>query len=224
VAKKERPPARDSKRSLRGGLTRDGESIAARVDGAAKKTKPERKRSPRSPATLYYRDTLMLTRLAQGWSLRAIAAEAGVTERQASRAIERRKAETPLVLNIDPVKVVEDVALGLQLSIGDLELVAAEGMSRNQLNVAVGAKRAANDARGQVISLLQDVGRLPQDLSSLRHLLDLKEVALRMVTSVDVFVEEIERGGDPEAAAHDVRRTFDELIGADSPPQLEAVS
>lgn len=162
------------------------------------------KKLPAAAAEL--RDTLMLTRLAQGWPLSAIAEEANLNERTVRRAIDKKVKRSPLVLSIDPVKVVEDVALGLQLSIGDFEALAWEAMrnGRGHLSAAVGAKKGANEARAQVIQLLQDVGRLPRDLSAVKQLLELREIASAMASAVHSLREEVEKLDAPD----DVRERY----------------
>ena len=160
------------------------------------------KKLPAAAAEL--RDTLMLTRLAQGWPLSAIAEEANLNERTVRRAIDRKLKRAPLVLSIDPVKVVEDVALGLQLSIGDFEALASGAIARQNFVASVSAKRGANEARMQVIQLLQDVGRLPRDLSAVKQLLELREIASAMAGAVHSLREEVEKLDAPD----DVRESY----------------
>jgi transcriptional regulator with XRE-family HTH domain len=144
----------------------------------------------------------MVARKAQGWTWEAIAEEAGLSVRTVKEAVKNRQAGAPLQFNADPVRVVEEVFQAYQLSIGDLEAIAAEAARSNQLAIAVGAKRSANDAREKVLTLLQMTGRLPQELGSLRHLIDLRAIAVRMLGR--------------EAAAR-VRTTFNELLGIEAP-------
>jgi hypothetical protein len=169
------------------------------------------------------RDTLMIQRLAQGWDYHAIAAEAGISVSAAKRAIKARQEAAPLRLNADPVEVIERIFEGYQLSVGDLEAMAAEAQKKGQLSAAVGAKKAANEARDRMVAVLQATGRLPQELGALRHLIDLRAVAVRMNDTMDEFDEQMRAAGKVKSeaerkrmvaeAAAKVRTTFDQLLG-----------
>lgn len=177
-------------------------------------------------ATRAARDSLMIARVAQGWTWEAIAGEAGVSVASAKRHVSARKGSALLQLNADPVRIIEQVFEQYQLSVGDFEAIAAAALERNQLAVAVGAKKGANDARDKIILLLQATNRLPQDLGALRHLIDLRAIAVRMLDAVDAFEREVEVIGHIEdadarqAAARDaarqVRLTFSEMVGLDA--------
>lgn len=180
-------------------------------------------RSGGDVAVRMLRDTRIVARKVQGWPWEAIAKEAGLTVTGAKRAFASRRAVLPMTLRMDPVEVIENVAEGLTMSIGDLEAIAADAMARNQLNAAVGAKKAANDARARMIELLQATGKLPQDLKALRHLIDLRMIALRMLDAVDGFDREVQlvmqiedvdtRLREAAEASSKVRTTFDDLLG-----------
>jgi transcriptional regulator with XRE-family HTH domain len=169
----------------------------------------------------------MVARKAQGWTWEAIAEEAGLSVRTVKEAVKNRQAGAPLQFNADPVRVVEEVFQAYQLSIGDLEAIAAEAARSNQLAIAVGAKRSANDAREKVLTLLQMTGRLPQELGSLRHLIDLRAIAVRMLDVMDGFDRDLagltgledaaERERLGREAAARVRTTFNELLGIEAP-------
>lgn len=174
------------------------------------------------------RDTVMLQRLAQGWGLEAIAAEAGITEDAARERVARARKNHPLVLTLDPVQVVEDVLLGLQLSIGDFEALSSAAVEQQNIAAAVGAKKGADGARLEVIQLMKDIGRLPEDLGDFRHLIDLKEVAATMVQAVEAFTARVaemnlskKARAELDAAAGEVRETFAEWYGGDAPAKPE---
>lgn len=172
-----------------------------------------------SAAEQMLRDTRIIVRRSQGWTWEMAAAEAGVTTRQAKRSVASRRETAPIVLGIDPAKIIEDMAEQIQLSIGDFEAMAATYVATNP-NAAIGAKRSANDARSQLLSLLQATGRLPQELGALRHLIDLRAIGIRMLDAVDGFERRIAdlelEGAERKAltdAALEVRSTFHDLIG-----------
>lgn len=188
-----------------------------RPKGSTRKRKSTRKRPP--SGAMYLRDTLILQRRAQDWTWEAIAAEAGLSVRAAQEAAERRRAELPLALKADPLSVVDDIMLGFQTSIGDFEALAVRYQEQHP-SAAVGAKRAANDARNSVLVLLQATGRLPEDLATLRQLIEQRAVATTMVDSMERFAERVAEIEMPEelrepllAAVGEVQATFSDLIG-----------
>lgn len=192
---------------------------------APKRTEAELAKAPSgsklSAAHQQLRDTRMLVRYAQGWTWPMIAAEAGMTLSGAKRAVRARRENAPIVLSIDPAKIIEDMAEQLTLSIGDFEAMAAAFLGTNP-NAAIGAKRSANDAREQLLRLIQATGRLPQELGALRHLIDLRAIGIRMLDAVDGFerrVNDLEVDAatrrELTASALEVRSTFYDLIGLD---------
>lgn len=179
------------------------------------------------------RDSLMIQRRVQGWTWDAIAQEAGISVTSAKNAVRVRQETAPIRLNTDPVRVIEQIMEGYQLSVGDFEMMAQAALDKNHIAAAVGAKRGANDAREKMLLLLQATGRLPQDLGTLRHLIDIRAIAVQMLDTMDEFEREmtiILRLGDPaqtrdeaRAASDRVRRVFGELMGlGDSPVDGEA--
>lgn len=171
----------------------------------------------------------MIARLSQGWTWEAIAGEAGISVQQAKKAVVKRREAAPIKLNADPIRIIEQVFEQYQLSVGDFEAIASAALERNQLAVAVGAKKGANDAREKIVLLLQATNRLPQELGALRHLIDLRAIAVRMLDAVDGLEREmslVAQIEDPEAraaasreAAAKVRTTFAEMVGLDEHPE-----
>jgi transcriptional regulator with XRE-family HTH domain len=168
------------------------------------------------------RDSLMVARLAQGWTWEEVAAEAGVSKTTAMRAVKARREAMPITLSMDPALIIERAFEGFQLSIADFERLAAAATEKEWLAVAVGAKKGANEAREKVLALLQATGRLPHDLGALRHLIDLRALAARMLDAVADFQQEVAAGADPEDAAVRLRQTFNSLIGLEEERELPA--
>jgi len=200
----------------------------ATVNPRQDEKRPERSKRL-SAAQMVARDSLIVQRVAQGWSWPAIAGEANLSISAAQRAHAARVREAPFRLGADPVKVVENIFTAYQLSIGDFEAIASAALEKNQLAVAVGAKKGANDAREKVVLLLQATGRLPQDLTALRHLIDIRAIAVRMLDAVDSLQREgelIAQIEDPAArrraideATAKIRTTFAEVVGLDGEQQ-----
>jgi hypothetical protein len=214
--------------------TRRDKGRPKRQSAAELKAKPDAvSGAKKGLAARMMRDSRIVQRVLQQWSWEAIAVEAGLSVAGAKKAYAGRRELAPMALQIDPVQVIEGIAEGYQLSIGDLEALAVDAVNRNQLGVAVGAKKAANEARGRMIDLLQATGRLPQDLAALRHLIDLRSIAVRMLDTIDGFeremalVPQIEDAEARAAATADtvskVRTTFADLLGIDAEaPQITA--
>lgn len=167
----------------------------------------------------------MAARRVQGWTWEQISAEAGLSVTAAQRAVDSR-SNTPIHFNADPVRVIEDVFTAYQLSIGDFEAIAYEALKGKNYSAAVGAKKGANDARDKVLTLLQLTGRLPHELGSLRHLIDLRAIAVRMLDTMDSFEQRLAAmqlaAADREelrAATREVRTTFNELLGIEEEPE-----
>lgn len=192
---------------------------------AAAKREPEKKAAtPRGPrltaAAAGLRDSLIAARIAQGFTWEEAAGEAGISVTSARDAVANRRKVMPIQLNMDPAEIVERAFEGFMLSVADFERMAAEAARKDLYSVAVGAKRSANDAREKVLALLQVVGRLPEDLGDLRHLVDLRRIAQQMLDAVARFTEEVEAGADPQEAARQLRETFNELVGIKEEQQL----
>lgn len=189
-----------------------------------------------SAAQQSLRDQLMVQRLAEGWSYPDIALESGLTVAGAKAAIKRRLADAPLGLQTDPVKVIEGVFQGYQLSVGGLEAIAVQAVGAENFSAAVSAKKGANEARDKQIALLQATGRLPQELGALRHLIDLRAIAVRMLDAMDQFEkdagdanvieDELSRAAALTEAARSARVTFNVLLGLEdddgAPEEVDA--
>lgn len=166
-------------------------------------------------AEIHQRDTLMIARRAQGWTWERVAKEANLTVSNAKKAVVKAQRSGEVMrIGDDPVKIVERIFDELQRSVVGQELIATEAMKRGTLGTASAAKNRADEARGKVLELLQMTGRLPQEMSALRHLIDLRTVAVRMLDTMDQF----DRG---EIDSVVVRSTFNELLGLESAPALE---
>ncbi len=194
----------------------------ARTEAQPRKQGKGHKRLPAARQT--HRDSLILARLAQGWPWDAVAREAKLTVRATEEAAARRRAEAPLTLRSDPVELVESTMVAVQAAIGDFEEMALRYRDRSP-NAAVGAKKAALEAHFSLMALLQAVGRLPEDLVTLRHLIEQRQMAVAILDALERFRARIValEGIEPEVKARiaeataDVEAVFHELIGL--PPE-----
>lgn len=166
------------------------------------------------------RDTQMLVRKHQGFSIREIAAEVGLSQKQTRTIIKEKQAAQEKLLELDALEIIERLVEELQASIGDFEKIALAAIEQHHLPAAVGAKRSANDARKELRELLQSVGALPHDLGTLTHLIDFRAVVAVLFDTVEGFVKQVEEMKLPKAkrqqvlnAAGTVTAKLDELGG-----------
>jgi hypothetical protein len=165
------------------------------------------------------RDTLIVQRKAQGWTWEEISAEIELSVSACKRAYKSKKAVLDDLLERDPIEVVKQVIEGFQTSIGDLEKMAVE-YSGNHPSAAVGAKKGADEARRNLIQLLQSLGALPQELGTMRFVVEIRQVVELMVTSITRFEKRIDSIKMPPkhkkevmAASGELRKTLKEAAG-----------
>lgn len=171
----------------------------AKLEAKKRKATKDVPRGPKLNATEQsIRDTLIVTRKAQNWPWEAIAKEVGLSK-SATEAAYRRKLESmPSLLELDAKKILEGLIEGLQFSIGDLEQLAVASVEERNMPAAVSAKKAANEAREKLQTLLQTTGILPHDLGTFRHQFEFRVVVVEVVNLVHTFVQRIEAIDLPE--------------------------
>lgn len=162
-----------------------------------------------SAAKQALRDSLVVSRKAQGWHTDAIAAEAGVNARTVHRVLAERKAVGEALLDRDPIDVVSQLAAQLAASAADFEAMASAYADVNPA-AAIGAKKGADQAREKLLVLLQATGRMPKDLGGLGDLMAMRALAAEMVDAVRAF----KRG---DADADRVEATFTRALGLGRP-------
>ena len=162
-----------------------------------------------SAAKQALRDSLMVTRKAQGWHIEAIAAEGGVNARTVHRVLAERRAVGEFILDRDPIDVVKALAEQFAASIADYEAMASAYAGVHP-SAAIGAKKGADQAREKLLVLLQATGRMPKDLGGLGDLMGLRALGEEMVDAVRAF----KRG---EVDAEHVEQTFTRALGLGRP-------
>ena len=125
----------------------------------------------------------------------------GRTERQLRRIVadyEKRTGDDGLVaasaLQRDPVQLIEAELDRLEML---RDAVVAIMLDASTDAVALGATRTWLAIEGQYIGLLQAVGKLPKELGTFRHLLDVRELA----TQLDRLLDGLESGERTPAEA-----------------------
>jgi hypothetical protein len=178
-----------------------GDKLAEKVPKGAKLNSAE----------LAVRDTLIVTRRAQGWSFEAIAKEVKLSRTATETAYERKRASMTSLLELDAKKILEGLIEGLQFSVGDLEQLAVAALEERNVSAAVQAKKAANEAREKLQDLLQTTGILPNDLGTIRHQIEFHVVVVEVVNLVHAFVGKIEAIDLPADVKPKVLGAADEL-------------
>lgn len=212
-----------------------GSPKAVKKKSAPKKTSPPAAAKGRrlGAAKQGLRDSYVMALRAQGLTWEEVGAEVGLSASQAQRVAAERRKVMPIQLDMDPARIVEAAFEGFQASVADLERIALAAAEKEQLAVAVGAKKGANEAREKILALLQATGRLPQELGALRHLIDLRAVAVKMLDTMDRFEEAVrvielteEQRDQLDEAVAGARGTFHDLIGIEEaePAQLPAAA
>lgn len=173
-----------------------------------------------SAAKQQLRDSMIVARKAQGLSNRVIAAEAGLTERTVERILaDRRRVGSPL--DDSPAQLLDELAVGFRLSIGDFEAMALAWFDTNQA-AALGAKKAADESRARLATLMADVGKLPTDLELFRSEMQMQRIAEEMVG----VMRAVDAG---EMAPADAVEFFRRLVSREpeepppKPPELSVV-
>lgn len=164
-----------------------------------KRLKAERamaeKKVPRGPklsaALQSQRDALIVTRRAQSIPWGAVASEVGLSISATEAAYRKRLEAMDSLLEVNAQIILEALINGLQMSIGDLEQLALAAIEERNVPAAVGAKRAANEAREKLQGLLQSTGILPHDLGVMRHQFEAHVFIRKIVVFVEAFIGEI---------------------------------
>lgn len=162
-------------------------------------------------AEISVRDTLIVTRRAQGWSFEAIAKEVKLSRTATETAYDRKRASMTSLLELDAKAILEGLIEGLQFSVGDLEQLAVAAVEERNMSAAVAAKKAANEAREKLQGILQTTGILPNDLGTIRHQIEFHVVVVEVVNLVHNFVGKIESIDLPKGARPKVLEAADEL-------------
>jgi hypothetical protein len=147
---------------------------------------------------------MIIARAAQGMPHAVIAAEAKVSVRQVERIVAgNRGVRSPL--EDTPMELLDELAVGYRLAIGDFEAMALAWFDSNQ-SASLGAKKAADESRGRLAALLEVVGKLPEDMELFRSEAQMQRIAETMAQTMRAVAD----GEMEPAAAVDV---FEGLIG-----------
>lgn len=165
------------------------------------------------------RDSLILQRRAQRWTWEQISEEVGLSVSACKRAAKAKRETMLQILDMDPVEVVKKIIEGFEASIGDLEAMAVEYAEKHP-SAAVGAKKGADEARRNLITLLQSIGFLPNELGTIRWVVEVRQIVELLTTSVTRFEARIadldltdENRKHLEEASGELRKALHEAAG-----------
>lgn len=204
-----------SGKSQAGKRAKKAASSAAKkqADKAAEQAKEAGAVGGRLPsAKKQLRDSMIVARVAQGLKYEVIAEEAGVTTRTVETVVAEAKKQSPL--DATPMKLLEDLAVGIKLSIGDYEAMALAWYDTNQ-SAALGAKKAADEARARLATLMADIGKLPSNLELFRSEMEMRGIAQAMRQQMEAVVK-----GD--SSVEEAVEFFRTVVGDRGRPELPA--
>lgn len=149
------------------------------------------------------RDMLVHELHLQGMSPKAIAAQDGRGVRAINLVIRRQeKANLEKLLEHAPVKIVEGMLRRSQMA---WRMAATAAAHAEQDATRITAIRTMLDADERVLEILQSTGHLPRELGTLRHLVDVRHIAIKMIDAV----RDLESG---ERSPEQVRGVFEDLL------------
>lgn len=135
-----------------------------------------------------------------GWA--RIAAEYGISERQAQRIYTEQRENRATLASIDPVEVVEELLVAYDAAVEDLAVLAQE---TGHDGTRLGAIRARIDATRAKHELLAAVGVLPHDLGRLSLEIDGRVLG-------DTLVRVLERHDLPQELWDDLERELSAAV------------
>lgn len=173
--------------------------------------KPSRKTAPKqaglTSAQKAFRDLIALEMLADGASYAQVSAIDGRSQSALKSLREKylraSGSAVPDLLRQDPVRIVEDMLRRKQVA---WRLFAQVAMTTDHPSSRIGAIKGMIAADERTVELLQHVGKLPKELGTLRHVIDVREIAERMFDTLD----RLDRG---ELTAAEVRAEFEDAAG-----------
>lgn len=158
------------------------------------------------------RDAAIVARHVARTPHRLIAAEFGVSVRTVEDVVaEFRRAPSPLERL--PMSIVEDYARTLERAVAEFEAMAARQETINS-SVSLGARKAAQDARRDFLTLLAGLGKLPDNLEVFRMESELARLGQLVIDALDAVA-------DGRVAAAEARDHVKELVARRELPVIE---
>lgn len=205
-----KPRKQPSKRAAAKG-SKPRKSSARKASSVEERAKAAGASGQRLPAAkaLMRNELIIQRRLVDKWSWPRIAEEAGVNERRCRKIFAEAEEQPSGLLDQRPTAIIEEWLRGYRRSIVQFDAMAA---GADNTAAAVGAVKAANQARDSIILLLQAVGHVPHDLGRIKIARDLEALATTMFRAIEDF-------RDGELDEEGVARVFYESAGLPMPPR-----
>lgn len=195
-------------------MTAQGGGAGAPVEPAPKCRSPKPRSSQQKRRNWF---VIMMRLGGMGWSeisaidgrsrgpLEAVVRRHGEKAREAPESVMDQTPEELLRLLVGRYEMTRQIALR----------AVSEAQSASEL---VGAAKALLQVQQELRDTLQTVGRLPADLSSMRHTVDLHRIATTMLDAMDAFREHTQELPDAtreatDAAARELEAVFHGLVG-----------
>lgn len=160
----------------------------------------------RTSVTKAMRDLAVWEMALDGMGATEIAKLDGRTDRQIRQIISDFKKNPPgstSPLEQDAVQIIEGLLRRTQFVWRSAAMTAVSADSDNS---RIGALKVMLEADAKLLGILQHTGKMPRELGTLRHVLDLRAVGEAMVDVIDRFAA-------GEASVEEVRSHFRELAG-----------
>lgn len=147
---------------------------------------PEAKPKKRlSVAEQFERNQQIVSQKVRGIPWSQIAREHGISIQRCQQIFAEWRESNPTLRTHDPVEIVDELLYGYQATVEDLAVLAAKPTINDA--VRVGAHNSKMKAYREMAELLQAIGALPNDLGTLRLLVDGQITAERVVTVLERF-------------------------------------
>lgn len=131
--------------------------------------RPSRAKHRMTEADRRQRDALIAQRVAQGWQWKAVASEAGMSERNARERLAVWREHHAGILSKDGARTLEHLVEAQFASVGDFEAMA---LTADNDSARLGAKRSAVETREKCIRVLRELGMLPRSMRGVRDMLE----------------------------------------------------
>jgi hypothetical protein len=177
--------------------------FSGRVPTAAAERQRLAKAHKTTAVGMAMRDMLAYELSLQGMTPAAIAKQDGRDPVTIRKVIRREaKADPESILALTPVKIIEAMLRRSQTAWKMAAAIAAHADNDSTRTTAI---RTMLDADERVLLILQSTGHLPRELGTLRHLVDVRHIAITMIDAVRA----LENG---ERSPAEVRGVFEELL------------
>jgi hypothetical protein len=217
------PASKPAKRALKATAKTPTRTRAARRPVGASKTAAKAKATAKAngasgrnvtSAQRCLRDSAIVSAAQAGYTQKEIAEDYGLTERQVRRVLSER-AKVPRLLDEAPGQVLDDMVANYRQMIATLDAMALR-YAESHPHAALGAERAAMDARERLMELLTRLGHMPADLGLFRAESVLRGIAEEMAQTMGRAL----RG---EITTQEAADYFGSLVSSDTQEQRKAL-